>query len=219
MRDLETNLIESHRALFSDFFTEEEELNNFILEKLNYTQSLVPRRMLNTAQRLITLSDEIDIIRPGRRDLSIFFLVTCIESLYGFIPDVRLQKQEMTIHFFEYYSNQDDKKVIQENISISGINDEAFYKKEISMSEFALLLTSIRNNVTHEGVYWTFHFNEENYYGRTLNIVKAKLKKDEGYNQITYEVGLTYRQFRNAYVRACISLINDQFQKIKDALN
>lgn len=99
MRNLETELIQSHQALFGDYFMEEEEANNFILEKLNYSQSLVPRRMLNTAQRLITLSDEIDIIRPGRRDLSIFFLITCIESLYGFIPAVKLKKQEIAIHF------------------------------------------------------------------------------------------------------------------------
>ncbi|WP_339303469.1 hypothetical protein [Paenibacillus sp. FSL R5-0519] len=217
MRNLETELIQSHQALFGDYFMEEEEANNFILEKLNYSQSLVPRRMLNTAQRLITLSDEIDIIRPGRRDLSIFFLITCIESLYGFIPAVKLKKQEIAIHFFENYFNQDDKKIIQESITISGINDEVYYKEEISMSEFALLMTAIRNNVAHEGVYWTFHFNEEDYDGRTLNLVKSKLKKDEGYNQITYEVGLTYRQFRNACIRACISLINDQFQKIKDS--
>ncbi|MEK4328136.1 hypothetical protein MKX70_20115 [Paenibacillus sp. FSL R7-0312] len=210
---MEQDLIIRHKIFFENFFQTEEELELFITAKLNCS-NVLPRRMINTVQRLVTLSDEIEIIRPGRRDLSIFFIITCIEALFTFLP-TKIQKQEMVIQMYEKHLNETDRKTIEQSINVSLVDDTMFYKPEISISEFALLLSSIRNNVAHEGNYWSFHFNEEGYEGRTLNIVKSKLIKDEGYKNISYEVSLTYNQFRDITVRTLILFIEDYFQTIQ----
>ena len=217
MSDMDKNLAEEHKELFAPFFEDGSDLDRFIWDILNFKSDFAPRRMLNTVQRLVTLSDEMDTIRKGRRDLSIFFLVTCIEALYTFLPEheQRIQKQEMVIKFFENYLNQSDKELIENSISISSVGDDDYFIENISISEFSLLLVSIRNNLAHEGIYWSFHFNDEDYSGQTLNIIKSKLVKDEGSREITYEVGLTYSKFRKACIRAFINFISDNFEKIK----
>src|SRR5690606_25113268 len=98
------------------------------------------------------------------------------------------------------YLNQSDKELIENSISISSVRDDDYFIENISISEFSLLLVSIRNNLAHEGIYWSFHFNDEDYSGQTLNIIKSKLVKDEGSREITYEVGLTYSKFRKACI-------------------
>lgn len=210
------DLFERHRNFWGPFFSAEEELNKFILEKLDYTENLVPRRMLNSVQRLVTLADEIDIVRPGRRDLSIFFIVTCIESLYQYIPKHGLKKQEMIIKFFECFTSETDKMLIEQNIKILSVN-EVIWNGTITMEQFALLLTSIRNAVAHEGNYWSFSFkdedDEEEY--RVLNILNSKLRKDDGYKVISYEVGLTYIQFREICIRTFINFLNYNFDQVR----
>lgn len=211
---MERDLIEQHKMLFRPFFVTDEELEIFIQEKLDYRDNSAPRRMLNSAQRLITLSDEIDVICPGRRDLSIFFLITCIESLYQFIPDHGLrQKQEMPIQFFDQYLMPTDRRMIEDGLKIISVNNEVIFQPGITIEQFALLLISIRNNVAHEGNYWSFSFNEEGYDGHTINVLNSKLRKDEGTREIAYEVGLTYHQFREACIRTFISFLNEHFAR------
>ncbi len=210
---LDNELILRHKNLFRDYFKNETELEDFILVKLSFTGDNTPRIMINTVQRLVTLSDEMDKIRHDRRDLSIFFIVTCIHALYSLVPNLKMKKQDMVIDFFDRFLDQTDRDVIEKGISIS-TDEELFYKDEISINEFALLMNSIRNNVAHEGIYWSFHFNPEDYDGRTLSIVKSKLMPDEGYRKITYHVGITYTDFRNACMKAFISFLNNYYSKL-----
>ncbi|MFF0828903.1 hypothetical protein ACFYU8_18235 [Brevibacillus sp. NPDC003359] len=212
---MEKKLIQQQEDFFRTYFQTEADLKRFIQDKWDYTDDLSPRRMLNNVYRLVTLSDDMDKIRPDRRDLSVFFLVTCIESLYQYLTNhPKIQKQEMVIQFFDKHLSAEDRKIVEDSIHFSLFDDETGYHTQISIEQFALLLTSIRNNVAHEGNYWSFSFNEEGYDGNTISVLDSKLQKDEGKKTITYEVSLTYSQFRDICIRTFISFINAHYNRV-----
>lgn len=49
---------------------------NFLCDKI-----LIPRRMLNTVNRLVSVASDMEKIRPGKDIFKIIFLVTCVETL------------------------------------------------------------------------------------------------------------------------------------------
>lgn len=213
MKNIYKQLYETHYEFFKEFFKDKKQLETFIREKLEYTQNNIPRRMINNTQRLCTLSDEMDRIRPGRRDLSIFFILTCIESLFK-LSNISMQKQKMIIDFYENYISREDKEMIESNIEILNINRKPKFLTNVTIEQFALLLCSIRNNVAHEGVYWSFHFKAESENNsQVINILNSKLKKDQGYDEITYEVGLKYSEFREITIKGLINFCNQYFTK------
>lgn len=215
MADINKELYDIHFGFFREFFKEDQQLDSFIREKLDYAGDNTIRRMLNNVQRLCTLSDEMEQIRPGRRDLSIFFVLTCIESLYSLSLGQTLQKQQMVIDFYRDHITSDDQKLIESKIKVLRLERQACSIGNISMEQFALLLLSIRNNVAHEGVYWSFHFKGESEgTSNVLNILNSKLKKDQGYQEITYEVGLKYSEFREITVKGFINFLNKHFSSI-----
>ncbi|HZK54820.1 MAG TPA: hypothetical protein VFC84_11580 [Desulfosporosinus sp.] len=214
MESILEDLFRSHRTFYGDYFKDEFELDKFILGKLNYQASPVPRRMINTVPRLISLANEMDIIKPGRRDLSIFFIITCIEALHS-LQLIRMQKQEMVIIFFEKFLSLEDQKKIIDNVKILSVNREYKWFDSITMEQFALLLCAIRNNVAHEGIYWSFTFKGESEDAfKVVNSLKSKIIKNQPYNEISYEVGLSYSEFLLICMRGFINYINHYFNNL-----
>lgn len=87
-------------------------------------------------------------------------IVTCIESIFT-LSNKGIQKQQMIIDFYENYIEEEDKKLIQDNILVLNRVDEFSCLKNIMIEQFALLLISIRNTVAHEGIYWNLSFKGE----------------------------------------------------------
>ncbi|MBU3072526.1 hypothetical protein [Clostridium estertheticum] len=207
-------LYETHIKFYSEFISNLAELEHFIAEKLEYQEDMTPRRMINTVQRLLTLSDEMENIKPGKRDLSIFFILTCVESLFTLQKqEVRIQKQEMIIRFFNEYIDYTDKQFLIDKVKISKIGEEQPYFNSITIEQIALLMCVIRNKVAHEGIYWSFSFYDESQDFSILNIINSKLRKDQGYQLITYEVDLTYNDFRKICMKGFINFLNDYFRR------
>ncbi|PGB02045.1 hypothetical protein [Bacillus toyonensis] len=205
-------LYEIHKSFFKNYFEDEGELERFVLEKIAYQKDNIPRRMINTVHRLVTLSEEMRVVRPGSRDLTIFFILTCIETLYNLVPDMKMKKQDIIIDFFEKYLCENDKCRIQKGISILLSDHNTPFFKEISIEQFSLMLTAVRNNLAHEGVYWVLHFREEDSDVKMLHNLNSKLKKDEGYRDITYEIGITYKEFKLACMKAFINFMNEYYR-------
>lgn len=212
MEDINREYYKKHFEFWGEFFDDKKELEGFIYEKVEFEDN-IPKKMINNVQRLCDLSDEMDKIRPGRKDLNIFFIVACIESLFV-LSNEKIKKQQMIINFYENYIDEEDKRVIEDNILILNSDQKICSTEKITIEQFALLLYSIRNIVVHEGIYWNFSFKgelEEDF--DVINIISSKLKRDEGYNEVTYSVGLRYSEFRRITIKGFISFINDYFEE------
>ncbi|OQD35994.1 hypothetical protein B1K97_00452 [Bacillus toyonensis] len=205
-------LYEIHKSFFKNYFEDEGELERFVLEKVTYQRDDNPRKMINIVHRLVALSEEMREVRSGSRDLTIFFILTCIETVYNLVPGMKMKKQDIIIDFFEKYLCESDKCRIQKGINISLDNHVTIPSKEINIEQFSLMLTAVRNNLAHEGIYWVFNFKEEDSDVEVLHNLKSKLKKDDGYREITYEIGITYKEFKLAYMKAFINFMNEYYR-------
>lgn len=210
MEDLNREYYEKHFKFWDQFFEDKKELEAFICDKSRFEDN-IPKRMINNVQRLCELSDEMDKIKPGRKDLNIFFIVACIESLFV-LSNKKIKKHEMIIEFYEDYIDEENKLLIEESINILDNNYNYHYK--VSMEQFALLISAIRNMVAHEGIYWNFQFKKECKNScDMINIINSKIKRDEGYNDITYIVGLKYSEFRRITIEGFIAFINEHIKE------
>jgi len=208
---LEKEYYSEHICFWGEFIKDREELERFIYEKTE-NENKTPKRMINIVQRLFSLSDEMDKIRPGRKALNITFIIPCIEGIFV-LAGKQIQKQQMIIDFYDHYVDEEDKNLIQNEIEVYKDIDGVYFLEKITIEQFALLLISIRNDVMHEGVYWDFSFKDEEKGVKMMNIIKSKYKKDQGFGEITYVVGLTYSQFRRITIKGLMNFINNYFEQ------
>jgi hypothetical protein len=208
MNEIEEEYRLKHIEFWEEFFKNRKEAEVFIDENIN-SEDHTPKIMMNNVQRLSDLSDTMDIIKPDRKDLNIFFLMSCIESLFVLTSN-GMQKQEMIINFYNEYTSEDDKRLIQDSIQISTGFERPPYYRNISMEEFSLMLSAIRNLVAHEGKYWNVQFMREsnNKEVRITNIIPSKWTKDGIKSDVTYNIGLRYNDFRRITIMSFINFIN-----------
>ncbi|PYI49991.1 hypothetical protein [Paenibacillus flagellatus] len=205
---IENNLISEHSMLFRNYFDSEDELNNFICRNLAHSKDNIQRRTINNVQRLVTLADELTTVKPGKWDLAIFFYLSCIESIYG-LNGSQLKKQEMVIDFFEKYVSTADQDLIRNGIMIAGERIPLDYK--ITMERFSLLLVSVRNLVTHEGIYWNLQFIHEEAEERTpiMQSFLAKPDKNSPPCKVLFTTTIKFSELRDAFIRGYIHFINE----------
>ncbi len=184
---------------FSPYVSDKEEIAAFITQVLRLRQNLIPRRMLNSIERLVTLADDTEIIRPGKHPLKIFYFVVCIETLYS-LSGSNLSKLGMVKDFFNSYILEQDKQLIlngfRRDLSDNRFNvhrqpEETFVQYEarlngptvdrtlntqVTMEIFARVINELRNCFAHEGDYWKFHFAESDHTVMNSLIVAEKEK-------------------------------------------
>lgn len=222
---------------YSPYLDNKEELASFVSLILKLRDNNIPRRMLNSIERLISLADDIEVIRPGQHCLKIFHFVVCIETIY-FLSGCEMEKYKIVIDFFTNYVKDEDKRTILEQFRRDPADDRFFlqqlsnetdaqYKErttnnQLTMEVFARVINEIRNCFAHEGNYWNFHFADSEY--TVLNsLVVAENYKD--YKQISegkidglervYSVDLTYDQFKSACVRGFTQFVKEYIKTIK----
>ena len=62
---------------------------------------LIPRRMLNCVERLVSAAKDMEQIRRGKDIFKIVYLVTCVETLQKLKGRNDLDKKEMLFDFFD----------------------------------------------------------------------------------------------------------------------
>jgi hypothetical protein len=202
---IENRLIIEHRKLFGGYFKSEEELNSFIKRNLGNSKDNIQRRTINNVQRLVSLADELTIVKPGKWDLAIFFLLSCVESIYG-LNGLQMQKQEMVIDFFEKYVSADEHDFIRKSIMIAG--ETVPYDYQITMERFSLLLISVRNLVAHEGVYWNLQFiHEEADRIPIMHSFIAKPDKHSPVSKVLFTTTMKYSELRDIFIKGFIRFI------------
>jgi len=175
-------LLKELKEFFQEFIAEDEE---FVEGVFSYGKSKIPRRMLNSIKRLVSLPDDMVIMRLGnstslvenlveikpiRDGLKVFYYVVGIESLYK-LSQSKLKKREMVQDFFNNHVSFLDKALIQEKVKEifyekDSIADEENFeskeRKDIEIKTFADLINEFRNIFVHEGDYWKFSFVDKN---------------------------------------------------------
>lgn len=171
-------------AFYQEFLDDRSELERFLGQAVFYPNNNVPRRMVNTVERLVTLADDIEQVRKGKDGLKIFFLVVCIESLNVLAnPQTATSKVGMVIDFFENHICPEDKEFVLQMVTRS-LADQRFnvYKEDfesveeyeirqtqkvdrsfttsITIETFARIINEVRNIFAHQGSYWEFHFSD-----------------------------------------------------------
>lgn len=179
--------------------------------------NLIPRRMINSVQRLISLADDIEQVRPGKKDLSIFFLVTSIESVYTLSSSPFNNKQGLLIDFFSNYLVQEEQEYLFNRIKILSDGERQMYVSPISAENFALMLTGIRNQVAHEGNYWSFNFKKKENSSDIMCLFSSKLKKDEGSREITYQIGITYEILKDFCIKGLVRYIENYYEEVESS--
>lgn len=228
---------------FSPYVSDKEELTAFITAVLKHRDNNIPRRMLNSIHRLVTLADEMEDVRPGKDSLKIFYFVVCIETLFHLRDGNVQNKAVAVINFFTSYIEPEDQQLILDRFRRS-LGDEKYrfkrlqheiqesYEERIStpdrmrtqidMEVFARVINEIRNCFAHEGEYWNFNFSKRDYsIMNSLTVAENKsedkLKRNhliDGLRRV-YSVDLTYDQFKEACVRGYLRLIREYYEQIK----
>jgi len=221
---------------YTPFVKDKVELAAFISSVLCLTNNNIPRRMLNSIHRLVTLADAMEQVRPGKDSLKIFFFVVCIETLYHLRDGDVANKTLAVIDFFDNFIEAADKQIIldrfqrslgDERYRVSRLDHEsaAKYAKrmrnlkrmstQISMDIFARIVNEIRNCFAHEGDYWKFNFAKNDDTSMLNSLIVAENQEEDrlkrkgitqGLRRV-YEVDLTYEQFKAACVRGFLQFV------------
>ena len=145
--------------------------------------------MMHQAQRLISLADDLDIIRPDQYSLKLMFLTICAENIaklhHKFNGDGDSKKYVRK--FFQEFTSENDKVTLRDGFKRHDFTN-------LTIDEIASDLYSVRCDVVHEGKYWEFQFQSQG---------TPMLNLDPDVN-----VYISYEDFRAIVVRNCIRAIN-----------
>lgn len=166
---------------------------------------LVPRRMMNCVQRMVSAARDMEQIRQGMDIFKIVFLVTCVETLQK-LSGHDGKKKDMLFDFFLTYTSENDKSFIRAHFAHG---TWGLYDDEDSFEQFVGVLNEYRNCAAHEGEYWDYCFNNDSEQKPVSIFVKIDLERYSSKNKkvIVFETTLSYRRFEAIFIRTCIEFI------------
>lgn len=217
MYSVDKELYKELYDFYVEFFSNSEDAKRFIQEKLIHKENNIPRRMINSIERLITLADDMENIRKGRVCLKIFFFIVCIETLYKLNDQNKIKRKiNMVIDFFNNYISEADKKYILLNVrrSLADSKYDLYYdfEESIDIEIFARIIYQIRNEFAHEGVYWNFTFAHDEI--TMMNHMTVKEKENEHKEERIYDISLKYNEFREICAKGLINYTQEYFNYV-----
>ena len=109
--------------------------------------------MMHQIQRLVSLAEDIDQIRPRTEALRLFFLIVCAEHISKLHANFQGEGQS-SLHvrlFFQNFLPAADRQVLE-----TSVVDAQFHV--LNLEQVVRLLYDVRCDVAHEGKYWLFQF-------------------------------------------------------------
>lgn len=216
--------------------------------KVYREKDLIPRRMLFSIERFVTIARNMENVRRGEDIFKLVYLVTCVETLQTLRGKKVWGKRKMLFDFFDNYTSDGDKKYISGRFS-SCYSD--FCPNEDSFALFISALNELRNSALHEGEFYDFFFNNSSdqtllsvfvKYDLTEKAKKPtvikKLKQDlvkslgikdseeaenfmkefEADPTLVYETALSYWDFEKIFIKTSIAFIR-QYVAAQEAKN
>lgn len=196
--------------IYNVFRNENLKENAHSMEELKANDRLlIPRRMLNCVERLVSAAKDMEQIRRGKDIFKIVYLVTCVETLQKLKGRNDLDKKEMLFDFFENYTSACNKQYICKHFS--RIGDE-INGTEDTFWQFISMLNECRNCATHEGEYWDLCFNNGDSQTPLLIVSVAQLHGNAKKEQYGFVTTLSYKTFEYIFVQNCINFIMQYIQ-------
>lgn len=214
-----------------------------------YKKDLIPRRMLFTVERLVSVARNMDNVRRDEDVFKIVYLVSCVETLQKLCGKKNSKKdikRLMLFDFFANYTSADDMKIISGRFTRGSLE---LYQNEDDFFQFVNALNEHRNFAVHQGEFHDVFFNnsDDGYplaipvefdFERMHPKFKEILVKSEGlegledteeYKEfmeklrkdpvIHYETTLSYREFEKIFIRTCITFIRQYVSAQEEKTN
>lgn len=183
---------------YKPFFATPEAARSFVesLEKNKPSDPRYPATvMMHQAQRLISIADDIDVIRPEQYSLKLFFLVICTETmskLFQRSPE-NCESRHAVRFFFDQFISDHNQEVLTSAFKKP-------YHPKSTIETVADCLYDVRADVVLEGKHWEFKFKENG---------TPMLNLDPEGN--VYIVSIDYAELRHIHiiVQGCIKAIQD----------
>lgn len=191
----------------------------------------IPRRMVNTVERLVSAAHDMERIRPGKDIFKLIYLVTCVETLQK-LSGSKSSKRKMFIAFFEENVDPRDKAFISEHFECFKDSEQLYEwvgsgqvkgEEEIDpFKQFLKMLHEYRNSAVHEGKYWDHCFPQDAEYPLLCSldvdfrIFEALPKKERIIrHKVPYgfRISFTYLTFEKIFIRTCIIFIQKYMKR------
>jgi len=186
-------------SFYNPYFEKQEEAKKFVesCEIKTYPDN-VAKVMMHQVQRLVSLSDDMQKIRPNDDPLKILILIMCVENIAklhnGFIGE---RKSLFYVNkFFEDFLSDNDKDLLKKGF-FGRCKDENF-SHLLSFKDAIDVLYKIRCDVVHEGVYVSFSFYD------------GKNEMLEFVNKYVVTPHITLQDIRSIIIRGCIKAIQSK---------
>ena len=167
----------------------------------------------------------IDKIRPGRDPLRILFLRICLESLC----EISGSNKKSFYESFERFFSDDGKSYILQNFTFSDISvpdtltgwDKLLFNShegyEMAFTDFMRIIRAVRNNLVHDGDYWTMQFfarDSDSTWLVDMQTDEKIIECQEKGDVLTYnfETTMQYEKFIAYFVDACIKFVVDYME-------
>ena len=199
-------------------FESSDDLTNFLSDVFDYENGpVVKRQMLYQTMRFVLLANNIEKISPNSDGLKILFLRICLESLQSLS---NCNKNTFIPTFADCFTDE-GKDYILNHFKLSffedeycGLTFEAYH--DITLTEFLWLIRVIRDNIVHNGRYWSmqlFARDEDSIWFTSMETDKKVIeykfhRKGRKIVQYHFDTTLNYERFIFYFVGACINYIS-----------
>ncbi len=144
---------ENTRSFFSEYFDNEKDMLSFFYRVfVNDSINNHPRHMMNQVVRWVELARDIYSLKPKRDAFAVACIRICIESICP-------KKGEEKSTFFSNNISDEGKKYICDSFKVLSEVQLASGKEidvyNSGIREFENLIHHIRNNLVHDGDYWS----------------------------------------------------------------
>lgn len=175
----------------------------------------VPIIMMHQVQRLISLSDDIQKIRPNDEPLQLLFLIMCVENITKLHDDYGGQANSKFYvkKFFDDFLTDDDKDLLRNGF----IDNNDKNLSTLSLEDVIEMFYKIRCDVVHEGNYLNFSFYNGEFevlnFGPFIKRTKDNqdIKKPKIIQCIVVPT-ITLKEVRDIIIHGCIRAIQDKLQ-------
>lgn len=203
----------------NNFASEEEMIDFFVRVFKNDETNNTPRRMMNQVQQLVSIATDISQIRPGRDPLQIFFIKTCLESLFK-LSEIPKNQKGLFYKKFAAQMSDEAKNYILTNFLIIDFEDEYMRQQfaathDLTIDDFFEIIKATRDIVAHEGNYWEMQFfaPDDSTWISSLEtdreILKSyKYKCKKMMRSYGFRTTLVYDKFIHFFIETCIAYIN-----------
>ena len=177
-------------AFYNPYFEKQGEANKFVEScEMQTHPNNVAKIMMHQVQRLISLSDDMQKIRPNDEPLKLLIMIMCVENIAKLHDGYSGESKSWHYvdKFFKDFLSYDDKDLLRNGF----VDNNDKWLRLLSFED-------VRCDVVHEGDYLGFSFYD------------GKIEMLEIVNQYIVIPHITLQDIRDIIIRGCINAIQSK---------